>query len=332
MSGSGSGCRLEELPPPPPGKVGWPWTEAATELTEPGAHSAERITVVTPSFNQAHFLEETIRSVLLQGYPDLEYMVLDGGSTDGSRAIIERYSPWLTYWRSGPDHGQADAIVEGLQRASGSIFNWINSDDVLLPGALAEVNRLLQQADVGAGVCLNVAPDGTVEPAHSYGLDAHVMLSGSAAFHQPAIWLRRAALIQAGGIDSRMHYVFDWEMLVRVLARGARVAYTERPLVRFRLHADSKTVSAPVAFDRERRFAAVAIARQMPMGDLHKSASKLARTYRWWYVLGTLQRGRGSRMRRAWRVVRAALREPDVRVSRFTLGAIFNVMRSRNAG
>lgn len=321
--------RVQDLPPPPAGRTGWPWTEAPAP--EP-ADVVQPITVVTPSFNQGQFIEETIRSVLLQGYPQLEYMVLDGGSTDGSVEIIQRYSPWLSYWRSARDHGQADAISEGLQRAHGTMFNWINSDDSLLPGALPEVNRLSENADIVAGVCINIHADNKREPVASRGLDACAMLKGSGpiAFHQPAIWLRRTALMDSGGIDPSMDYVFDWEMLIRLLAHGARVAYTDRPLAEFKLHEQSKTVSAPIAFERERRRAVVRLAQTLPAGAARAEAVRLARTYRWWYVLAALQRQSGSARRRVWRVIRAALREPGIRITRLTLGGILRAARLRH--
>src|SRR3978361_276846 len=129
---------LQELPPPPPGRTGWPWTE---ESTAPATYPPDggrwpRISVVTPSFNQANFLEATLRSVLLQGYPDLEFFVLDGGSRDGSVEIIKKYAPWLTEWVSEPDGGQSAAIGRGLRLASGLFFTWINSDDMLSRDAL----------------------------------------------------------------------------------------------------------------------------------------------------------------------------------------------------
>ena len=114
---------LNDLPPPPPGKVGWPWTEATPSLLAPARDGASlpRITIVTPSFNQARFIEETIRSVLLQDYPNLEYIITDGGSTDGSVEIIRTYARWLTDWVAEPDHGQSDAINKGFARATGDI-------------------------------------------------------------------------------------------------------------------------------------------------------------------------------------------------------------------
>ena len=132
--------RLDELPEPPRGKTGWPWTEESSRLPSRGPEGGSwpRLSVITPSFNQGQFIEETIRSILLQGYPNLEYIVMDGGSTDNSAAIIKKYSPWLTYWTSEPDSGQSDAINRGLKRASGDFATWINSDDLLSKNALVQ--------------------------------------------------------------------------------------------------------------------------------------------------------------------------------------------------
>src|SRR5215207_3259660 len=143
--------RLKNLPPPPEGKTGWPWTEEAATPAEapPRGRAWPRISVVTPSLNQAEFLEQTIRSVLLQGYPNLEYIVMDGGSRDGSLAVIEKYAPLLTHWESRPDRGQGHAINKGWRQCTGEILCWLNSDDLYLPGALRVVSETLAG---GAGV------------------------------------------------------------------------------------------------------------------------------------------------------------------------------------
>ena len=134
---------IDDLPRPGPGRSGWPWTEAPPPLppTTVNGQAWPRITIVTPSFNQAQYLEETIRSVLLQGYPNLEYLVFDGGSTDGSVDILRRYDRFLDAWVSERDKGQSDAINKGLARCTGTIVNWLCSDDVLLPGALFRVGE-----------------------------------------------------------------------------------------------------------------------------------------------------------------------------------------------
>jgi len=120
---------VEKLPPAAPGRTGWPWTEETDPAIYAGREDWPRISIVTPSFNQAQYLEETIRSVLLQNYPNLQYLVMDGGSTDGSVEIIKKYSPWIDHWVSEKDRGQSHAINKGLERCDGEWFNWINSDD-----------------------------------------------------------------------------------------------------------------------------------------------------------------------------------------------------------
>jgi len=114
---------LSGLPPPPNDRVGWPWTEATPPAGEtlPDGRPWPKISIVTPSYNQGQFIEETIRSVLLQGYPNLEYLIIDGGSTDGSVEIIRKYEPWLAYWVSERDGGQSEAINKGFRRATGEI-------------------------------------------------------------------------------------------------------------------------------------------------------------------------------------------------------------------
>ena len=120
---------LYDLPPPPPGKRGWPWIEASVELPDPMPDGQEwpRVSIVTPSYQQGPFIEETIRSVLLQGYPNLEYIVIDGGSTDETVAILRKYEKWIAYWVSEADKGQSEAINKGFAKASGDLFGWPNA-------------------------------------------------------------------------------------------------------------------------------------------------------------------------------------------------------------
>src|SRR5918995_1840642 len=123
-----SAINLNQLPLPPDNKTGWPCTDvpAAASYMLPDTGQWPRITIVTASYNQGKFIEETIRSVLLQGYPNLEYIIIDGGSTDSTTAVIRKYEEWLTYWVSEPDEGQTDAIKKGWGLATGEVVAYIN--------------------------------------------------------------------------------------------------------------------------------------------------------------------------------------------------------------
>ena len=142
------------LPSPSSGKAGWPWNFTPEKVTI--SFDLPRITIVTPSYNQADYLEETIRSVLLQGYPNLEYFVIDGGSTDGSVEVIKKYAPWLAGWLSEKDHGQGHAINKGFSQATGEWLGWLNSDDCLAPYALFNLLKTAHDAQAGFvyGACI----------------------------------------------------------------------------------------------------------------------------------------------------------------------------------
>ena len=247
---------LTELPPPPAGKTGWPWTEETPRAADamPDGRPWPRITVVTPSYNQAQFLEETIRSVLLQGYPDLEYLVMDGGSDDGSVKIIEKYSPWLAYWTSEPDRGQSDAINKGLRRATGELMAWLNSDDVYYAGSLRTV--AFATAEPGWDIYLGAMDKVEVHPDHTRlvkrslpteGLPIHpfpILANGRQHmfhFYQPAMFWTRRLWERTGGLDERYHFVMDLEWCNRALACGAEVRITKDVLTRFAVHPQSKS-------------------------------------------------------------------------------------------
>lgn len=259
---------LSDLPPPPPGRTGWPWDVAPTP---PSPNPAPRITLVTPSFRQAAFLEETLRSVLLQGYPNLQYIVIDGGSDDGSIDILRKYAPWLDYWVSEPDRGQSHAINKGLSRADGVWFNWLNSDDCLLPGALQAI------AVAGADERISiVAGQLQFGPALAQPqVTRHVALSGdlehSLVHHcicQPATFLRTALVRELGGVDETLHFTMDLALWLRALSLHgvASVAAIPASLAFFREHAEAKTArhTSRFADDEHRLFRALAAAADLP--------------------------------------------------------------------
>jgi len=244
--------QLSELPKPPSGKTGWPWTEESRRLSARGdaAGPWPRISVITPSFNQGEFIEETIRSVLLQGYPDLEYLILDGGSTDNSVEIIKKYSTWLTYWVSQPDSGQSDAINRGLKRASGGFCTWINSDDMLCKNALNEhASRFAFDANtVYVGTCLYVDHAGKILSSQRGRVGSledlvrirEIWRSGGQIV-QPEVLFPLELALSVGGLNLNNHFTMDYELWGRLLLTGAKFQYTEIPFGMFREHPEQKT-------------------------------------------------------------------------------------------
>jgi glycosyltransferase involved in cell wall biosynthesis len=241
---------LEQLPPPLPNKTGWPWTEESPQLpdTMPDGRPWPRISIVTPSYQQGQFIEETIRSVLLQGYPDLEYIVIDGGSTDSSVDIIRKYADWLTYWVSEPDRGQAHAINKGFSLSSGKLLNWINSDDMLLPAALS-ILALGHIKDPTAMLLGDVENFYEGEKRIDIGRQINVALpeiiclnKRNSLWHQPGIFVPRSLYELVGPLDEALRYAFDHDWLYRLTQRAHGV-YLAVPVARFRIHPLQKTTA-----------------------------------------------------------------------------------------
>jgi carbamoyltransferase len=204
-----------------------------------------KISVVTPSFRQAAFIERTLRSVLDQNYPKLEYVVQDGGSQDGTPEILARYGDRLAAWESRPDQGQSQAINLGFAKTSGDIMAWLNSDDVLLPGTLAYVARYFSrhpEVDVVYGHRILI--DENDRQIGRWMMPPHddQVLSWADYIPQETLFWRRSIWEKAGGrVDESFRFAMDWDLLLRFQAAGARFARLPRFLGAFRIHTAQKT-------------------------------------------------------------------------------------------
>jgi GT2 family glycosyltransferase len=244
---------LAQLPPPPPGKTGWPWTQECPALPDvmPDGSPWPRLSIVTPSYNQGQFIEETIRSVLLQGYRELEYTIIDGGSTDDSLSVIRKYEPWLAYWTSEPDDGQSDAINKGFGRATGEIVAWLNSDDLYRPGALSATARFYgkyPRTDLTYGAYVLVDQNGRQTRRLQAPRFDMARLTLWNYIPQPTVFMRRQVLDRIGYLDRSLHYVMDYDYWLRAAIFGLRIERITRYIANFREHGTSKSVSHETRF------------------------------------------------------------------------------------
>lgn len=233
----------------------WPWVTKIEADIYQARQKWPKISIVTPSYNQALYLEETILSVINQHYPNIEFMVIDGGSTDSSIDIIKRYEHHLTYWISEKDEGQADAITKGIKLCTGEIFNWINSDDLLAEKALfsiAETYLKNQNIKIIAGGCthfIGVRKD--LEITFVKDLTFEGLISEKSYFQQPAQWiiLNKVKILT---IDTNLDYSFDWGMVLNLDLQKEEVKYLNQNLAYFREHAHAKTTTNALAFKYEK--------------------------------------------------------------------------------
>lgn len=234
---------LKDLPPPPPNKSGWPWTTRIKPLPDkmPDGSPWPRLSIITPSYNQGQFLEATIRSVLLQGYPNLEYIIIDGGSSDRSIEILKKYDKHLFYWHSRKDGGQSDALNQGIEKSSGKILGWINSDDVYVKAAFHKIVKAFQSH-----------PDCIVVHGNRILLDEAGQITGWACLPPfdpttllyniccETVFWKRYAMEEVGFFNPNLQFAMDLEFFGRLYKYGKFLKLNEY-LGYFRCYPESKS-------------------------------------------------------------------------------------------
>lgn len=209
-----------------------------------------KISIITPSYNQGQFLEETILSVLNQNYPNIEYIIIDGGSTDNSVEIIKKYEKYLAYWVSEKDRGQTHAINKGLKRATGDILSYLNSDDIYLSGALVKIAEFFEnnpRIDIVYGDCYIINERGALvkkkkEIAFDYLMGC--MIGFGIIIIQPSTFFKKGAVGDVGYFNENLHFVMDANYWFRCTQKGLTFKHIPRFLSGFRWHYDSKTQSS----------------------------------------------------------------------------------------
>jgi glycosyltransferase involved in cell wall biosynthesis len=246
---------LTDLPAAPADKIGWPWTEASSPLPKhrPDGSEWPKISIVTPSYNQGQFIEETIRSVLLQGYPNLEYIIIDGGSTDNTVQIIQKYAPWITYWVSEKDQGQSHALNKGFQKATGKIIGWQNSDDFYHPnvfGSAAHALAEFKDIAVFYGAVHNVD-----EHSHPVKTDHELKeIQGPADFlpwpivANQSSFFNTTVLEEQLHVDESLHFTMDYELFLRLAIEGYQFKLQPDLQAYGRIHSNAKGSAQSASF------------------------------------------------------------------------------------
>jgi glycosyltransferase involved in cell wall biosynthesis len=267
---------LKELPVPSENKKGWPWHEEIKPAVYNYRNNWPTISIVVPSYNQGCFLEETLRSILLQNYPSIELIVIDGGSKDETVDIIKKYEHWIAYWVSEKDKGQSDAINKGFKKATGEIITWINSDDLLLSGSLHKVAEYFSTLPetiglIHGGVQL-FNEKKQIEERFTYLTPSRESYLGGMVFSQPSAFFKKKWLVHAGYLNNDLHYGMDYDFFMR-LSLLCDFYPVKDVFAKYRLHDHSKSMLESNKF----------------IGDWKRSFVSLCKNLSWNEELGFLK-------------------------------------------
>lgn len=231
-----------------------------------------KITIVTPSYNQGQYIEKTILSVVNQGYKNFEYIVIDGGSKDGTIEVIKKYEKYLSYWCSEKDSGQSNAINKGFSKATGDILVWLNSDDWFEPSALLNVaNAVKDNPECSVFVGYGRSFDTNGVQLHEYipeKLDHHAIVTKETGFMQPSCFFKKTAFDSVEGIDESLHYVMDFDLWLRLIKKNNFFIIKEF-LSGGLAHDDCKTCNPNLAVDRMAELIAILLRHDFNEGMRH---------------------------------------------------------------
>jgi glycosyltransferase involved in cell wall biosynthesis len=289
----------------------------------------KKISIVTPTFNQGEFIEQTILSVINQTYENWEYIIIDGGSTDNTIDIIRKYEKHLKYWISESDGGQANAINKGLLHCDGEIFNWLNSDDFLEKGSLKIINeKFKDNIDVLAGG-VNVFSSSSSQISLNSNLSAINLLTWNKGtnFIQPGVWLKLKNLVKAGGIDNNFHYSFDWDLYIRYLYLFSNVLEIKDVIVNFRLHELSKTESSQIKFEEERMEIAKKLSGLVEFNKIHSACIRKIEHHEYLSNLDSILSERKNNVEKIFNIIQLMKKTKDFRLLRISLGAIKRILK-----
>lgn len=215
-----------------------------TQINEIRFMNYPKISVITPSYNQGQYIEETILSVLNQNYPNLEYIIMDGGSNDNTVEVIKKYADKISYWVSEKDKGQADAINKGFQRATGDILCWLNSDDYYFPDTLNYVaaNIDITKKEILFGEVDHIfEPDKQIKHSNARNKYENYQLELYDYIIQPGSFWSKKVWEETGMVNEKLHFVFDWDWFVRAKKGNTNFKYAERVMAMYRVHDAHKT-------------------------------------------------------------------------------------------